>query len=198
MTVETLVVPLSIGIDIDDVLHPWYDIAHRVCLEAGLAGDVIPVTWRPYEEYGITTEAWWEALRVATHDGRLYHSEVDPNALEALWRLEHDGHKIHLVTARATHPLIDQETRDLIVQLTRDWADDNHVPYDTLTFTNDKAIVPTDVAIDDHIRHYDDQEAAGSRPYLVNRPWNAVPGGDHRRRVDSIVDFADLILRGIA
>jgi hypothetical protein len=188
------VVPeLALCVDIDDVIFPWYDRAHAACEAAGITNGVTPCTWVPHEEYGCTKEEWWQALGWATHSGDLYRGEPYPGAVQALWRLEAAGHHINLVTARGTHELIAPATRLSIHAQTRAWLHEHHIPYDTLTFSKDKTVVPADFSVDDNIGNYDALEAAGHYPYLVNRPWN-IDDGDRRRRVDSLAEFASQII----
>ena len=184
--------PLSIVIDIDDVLFPWYDNAHRVCEAAGLTNGVIPKTWQVFEEYGCTAEQWWATLREATVDGSLYLGDPYPGAVNALWRLEAAGHHLHLVTARGTHTP-DPELRGLIEAATHRWVAEWHLPYDSLTFSADKTVVPADFGVDDNVGNYDALERAGVASFLVNRSWNE-PHDDGRRRVDSLAAFAAIIL----
>lgn len=186
--------PLAVMADIDDVLYPWYDTAHEVCTRAGITNGVTPRTWVVHEEYGCTLEEWWGALGVATNDGTLYGAKPIVGAIDALWALERAGATINLVTARATHPLIPEDIRRAIKDQTERWLLDHFVPYDTLTFTERKASVPADYSVDDSIRNYDELEAAGHRPFLVNQPWNQPPE-DGRRRVNHIAEAVAKILR---
>jgi hypothetical protein len=185
--------PLSIVVDIDDVLFPWYATAHRICQEVGLAPEgVTPTTWNVWKDYGCEPEQWWAALRDATLDGSLYLGEPYEGAIGGLWRLEAAGHHLHLVTARGTHTE-DPELAGLIQAATVRWVAEHFIPHDTLTFSKDKTVVPADFAVDDNLANYDALEAAGVVSFLVNRPWNA-PTGDGRRRVDSLAAFAAIIL----
>lgn len=185
---------LSIAVDIDDVVFPWYDRAHAACVAAGITGGVTPTTWSPHEEYEVTNEVWWEALATATLSGTLYSGDPYPGAIEALWRLDAAGHFIHLVTARSTHRLIAPEVAASIREQTVLWVTANHLPHETLTFSKDKTVVPADISVDDNIGNYDALDKAGHYPYLVNRPWNELTDGDQRRRVNSLTDFAAIVL----
>lgn len=187
---------LSIAVDIDDVLFPWYDNAHRASQAAGIAPEgITPVTWQPYDEYDCTAEQWWEVLRAATYDGTLYLGDPYPGAIGALWEFERAGHAIHLVTARGTHKSLDPEVKGLIEAATVRWLAEHHAPYDSLTFSHDKTIVPADYAVDDNINNYDALEAAGVAVWLIDQPWNR-DGADKqvRRRVNSLSEFADIVL----
>lgn len=186
-------VPLSIVVDIDDVLFPWYASAHRVCQEVGLAPEgVTPTSWEVYDEYGCTPEQWWAALRNATLDGSLYLGDPYEGAVAALWRLEQAGHHLHLVTARGTHTE-DPMLAEVIQAATVRWVAEHFIPHDTLTFSRDKTVVPADFAVDDNVGNYDALAAAGVVSFLVNQPWNQ-PADDGRRRVDSLAAFAAIIL----
>jgi hypothetical protein len=184
--------PLSIVIDIDDVLFPWYRSAHAICEAAGITNGVEPTTWEVWEDYGIEPEQWWATLRAATLDGSLYEAAPYEGSLNATWRLEAAGHFVHLVTARGTHTE-DPVLRECIEAATHRWLAAWHFPYDSLTFSADKTIVPADFAVDDNTSNYDALERAGAVSFLVNQPWNA-PYDDGRRRVDSLAAFAAIIL----
>ena len=43
---------LTVTVDIDDVIYPWYDTAHQVCTDAGISNGVTPRSWVVHEEYG--------------------------------------------------------------------------------------------------------------------------------------------------
>lgn len=185
--------PLSIIVDIDEPLYPFIETAHAVSIAAGLCpeGTPVPTAWDPYDGYGCTAEQWWEALAAATHTGVLYRADPQPGAVDALWRLEAAGHFIHLVTARGTNPSLGDAQSELIKYRTREWLRRHFVPFDTLTFSKDKTVVPADVAIDDHPRNCHDLHNAGVDTYILDMPYNR----DYpAKRVPSMAAFANLIL----
>jgi hypothetical protein len=178
---------LRVGVDIDDVLYPWYDRAHAACVAAGITNNVTPSSWSPYTDYGCTDQEWFDVLGAGAIDGTLYNADPIPGALHALDRLRDAGHTIHLVTARGA--LVRGR---LIRAATIAWLDDHQVPHDSLTFSTDKRIVPVDAFIEDSARNVEQLEAAGITTYMVNRPYNQHL--QHDPRVDTIADAVEQIL----
>lgn len=178
---------MRIGVDIDDVLFPWYDKAHAACLAAGITNGVEPSTWTPSDEYGCTLQDWLDALEVATLDGSLYRGAPYPGAVDALDRLRAAGHSIHLVTARGflVHG-------DLIRRHTVEWVAEYRVPHDTLTFSKDKTIVRADVFVDDSEKNIRELNAAGIPCCMVDAAHNRHV--EHDWRVASIAEFVDGLL----
>ena len=95
---------MRIGVDVDDVLYPWYASAHRVCSQAGVTNGIMPITWACYDEYGITFEEWQGVLSYPTLEGSLYLAAPYHGTRDALALLKNAGHTVHLVTARGTAP----------------------------------------------------------------------------------------------
>lgn len=157
---------LTVGVDIDDVLFPWYDLAHEACVAAGITNGMTPTSWAPFEDYGCTDQQWYDVLAGALHAG-MYEAPPLNGAVEALHRITDAGHKIHIVTARGllAHGLA-------IKAATVAWIEANDVPHVALHFTGDKTLVRTDVFVDDHPRHVRGLEAQGTRTWLVDRPYN--------------------------
>lgn len=177
---------MRVGIDIDDVLFPWYDLAHEASVKAGITNGCTPTSWAPYAEYGCTDEAWFDVLRDALEDG-MYQRAPIPGAIDAVRRIADAGHDVHLVTARgglANGLRIKAETVA--------WIEAHQVPHAGLHFLADKAAVRVDVAVDDSPRNTDALEAAGVCTWLVHRPYNA--GHDHPRRITHLSEFATAIL----
>ena len=177
-----------VGVDIDDVLFPWYDRAHTASVRAGITTpNNRPTTWWPYREYGCEPQAWYDALAVATLDGTLYAGDPFPGAVDALHRIAAAGHTIHLVTARgflAHGPAIKAQTIA--------WLDEHQVPHDTLTFSRDKTVVPCDWFVDDNVDNATAVAATGTRAYLLRQPWN-----QHNQTLPAVQDvpeFARIVL----
>lgn len=179
-----------VGVDIDDVLFPWYDRAHTASVTAGIA-DILhtPHTWHPYREYGCEPQAWYDALAVATLDGTLYAGEPMPGVVDALTRIRDAGHTVHLVTARG-HLAHGAAIKTQTIQ----WLDEHTIPHDTLTFSRDKTVVPCDWFIDDNVDNATAVAATGARAYLHRQPWNL-----HNRTlpvVRDMTEFAELVING--
>lgn len=178
---------MRVGIDIDDVLYPWYDVAHRVCEAAGITNGVTPETWAPHEEYGCTDVEWLDALGAATLSGELYNAEPFAGVVDELARLHAAGHTIHLVTARGFMQHGTQ-IRDATVHWLAKWQ----IPHDSLTFARDKRAVVTDVFLDDAPHNYD-QLVDHTEVWLLPARHNAAHI-EGRRSIASLREFVDLVL----
>jgi len=177
---------LTVGIDIDDVLFPWYDLAHEASVAAGITNGVTPSSWAPFQDYGCTDQAWFDVLAGALHAG-MYEAPPIPGAVEAVRRIADAGHSIHIVTARGllAHGLT-------IKAATVAWIETHDVPHDALHFAGDKTTVRTDVFVDDHLKHTTALEAVGTMTWLVDRVYNRTEA--HPRRISHISEFADALV----
>lgn len=184
----------KVGFDIDDVLFPWYARAHEACREAGITNDVEPISWRPYEEYGISKEQWLEALDLITTKGSLYLSSgPDEDAARALRSLVFDGHEVHLITARGF-----LNHKKLTVRHTVRWLERYGIPYNSLTFTRAKGFhakwLGLDYFIDDNEQNWRDVALAPhTGSYLLDRPWNQHVKTNYR--LQSVQQYVDIITK---
>src|SRR5690606_33248051 len=98
------------------------------------------------------------------------------------------GHEIIIITDRAwgTDPMNSQ--RNTIEAFAR-----AGIEYDELIFSADKTVGNVDMMVEDRLSNYDDLINTGVDAYLINRGWNKVEGGDARKRINSVVDFADIV-----
>lgn len=188
---------IVVGVDIDDVIFPWYYNAHDICFRAGLgvASEIIPQTWSPHEEYLVTLQEWCDVLGAATLTGELHSGDPIPGAIEALIEFCDAGAGIQLITARGF-----MQHGDEIRSRTMDWLSDHYVPHDGLHFTKKKVGVAKELGvthfIDDNVGNVEAMQVhnPGVRTYLQDRPWNQSPGFDVRR-VSNMTEFADAVLR---
>ncbi len=171
-----------VGVDIDDVLFPWYDLAHEASVAAGITNGVTATSWGPFAEYGCTDQQWFDVLGEALEDGMYLRAPI-PGALKALDRIAAAGYEIHLVTARGALANGLRIKRDTVEWITR-----HAVPHTGLHFTVDKTAVLVDYAIDDSPRNTDALDAAGVHTWLVDRPYNR--GHAHPRRITHVSEFA--------
>jgi 5'(3')-deoxyribonucleotidase len=188
----------DIGVDVDDVLHPWFNTAHSLCEAAGITNGAVPTIWRMYEAYGCDVEVWADVLDQATEAGTLYGVPPIPGAVEALRRLHWAGHRIHLVTARGTGVWQTTEQRHSIHRQTNIWVEEHAVPHESLIFESNKPFVARELGldyfIDDGIHNFEDleQAAPGCQAYLLTAPHN----GDYWTpfRLETMDEFADLVI----
>jgi hypothetical protein len=184
----------DIGVDIDDVLHPWSTIVHDLCYAAGLHdGSPYEGGWKMFEHYGCTEEEWGEVIGRAIEEGGLYDAPPIPEAVEGLRRLKWLGHRIHLVTARGF--LAGGEE---IKRQTELWVPEYAVPCDSLTFSKDKAAVANELGldffIDDGVHNFEaiQQDAKNCEPYLLSAAHNR----DYWTpfRLETMDEFVELVI----
>lgn len=185
--------------DIDDVWHPWCDLAHEASIIAGLcpAGTPAPGTWTPYEAYGVPRERWYEALDLATRTGFLHQSDPKPEDLEAFDDLTEAGAEHHFVTARGF-----MDNPELIREITSQWLDTHFDgKHQSLHFAKAKGSVASRLgathAIDDNLGNVEDLEGYGVRTFLMDQPWNRERTPFGVTRVKSIREFADAVIEGV-
>lgn len=182
---------MKIGIDLDGVCYDFsgslreYLVAHGIRFKHECPP---PTRWEFYFDWGMSTDEFLthchrgvEAGYVFTHGGPL------DEAPQAIRRLMSAGHTIHIITHRSFGKNGASESA------TRSWLDSHNFRFTSLTFAEDKTIVPTDWMIEDNLGNYDALDATACTPVLVDRAWNHIPD-DARRRVSSIGEFADLVL----
>lgn len=183
---------LSVSYDLDGVTYNFVE-ALRLSIHrrTGRPLETMPdaQTWEFYKhQWSMTTEEFLQHFADGINDGFIFrHGAPYPGAVEAMRRIADAGHEIHIVTARHIPGAEEMAERN-----TRAWLDEHNVPYTTLTFSDAKDIVPTDVFIEDRDVNYDALEAAGCFPWLITRPWNAHHPG---RRVDTHAEFIAVVER---
>lgn len=187
---------MRIGVDLDGVGHIFersfaeslvvYTGQHHSAAAALLTGQA--QSWTFYEELGLTLEQFIEVCNHGADMGILFTGHVHDGFADAMARMKAAGHTLHIITDRTygSTPKVSQD-------ITKLWLYDLGVEYDSLTFSADKTIVPTDVFIEDKPENYDALDAAGVLVYLVNRPWNAHHSVPARHRIESISEYADIL-----
>ena len=184
---------LDVGVDIDDVLHPWGMTAHGLCEAAGLTGGNMYTGWKMWEDYGCTEEQWAEVIARAVHEGGLYDVPPIPGSVEVLRRLTFLGHRVHLVTARGF-----MTNGDKIKQHTLDWISEFAVPHASLTFSKDKPEVARrlelDFFIDDAVHNFQalELEAPQTTTYLLSAPHNLDFWTPFR--LESMEEFGEIVI----
>lgn len=186
---------LRVGMDLDGVNYDFAASLGRFLLSTGYPADLMtdPMRWEFYRDWGMTDVEFVAACNAGVDAGIVFRTGGTlPGAADAWRRIRAAGHEIHSVTDRAFG------TGDKSEQNTIEWAAEEGLLYDSLTFSADKTVVPTDVFVEDKLENYDALTAAGRVVYLIDQPWNRIPGGDTRRRIASISDYADSIVSGEA
>ncbi|TCC19929.1 hypothetical protein [Kribbella sindirgiensis] len=185
---------MKIGVDIDDVIYPFMDTAHKLCEEAGITNGRQVDAWHMWESYGCTRKEFMAVMDAATLTGELYDALPIESAQWALKDLADAGHEIHLVTARG----FGWNHGRLVRYLTERWVKEWQIPHASLTFAQDKAPVALklglEMFIDDRVKNYDELDVAGVNVWLLHAPHNE--NERHGRRfVMSMIGFADVVDR---
>jgi FMN phosphatase YigB (HAD superfamily) len=195
--------------DIDDVLFPTIDSIHELARQAGYHnGDVEPC-WSGWEAYDIEPELYWDLWsQFAASEGYVRTPPIK-EAARALRSLAWAGHRVHLVTARGFMAHAKE-----IRAWTQEWVASYAIPWDTLTFAQDKVAAQQqiatelgddgnppwewsfDYAIDDRNKTIEALRAVGVDAYLLTHSHNREDHSDHR--VGSVPEFVDLILEASA
>lgn len=185
---------LNIGWDIDGVLYNITKAYHVYLREVHGRLDIDEsseaATYDWYTSHNISRPEFLAHLDDAVDKGHMFWSgdlyEYDVAA--HIRKLRNLGHKVHIVTYRFSGSESKAE------EATRFYLDSNEIEFDSLTFSEDKTIVPCDYFIEDHIKNYDALDAAGVKVYLMDRLYNRAENCT-RRRVFSSAEYVDIILR---
>jgi 5'(3')-deoxyribonucleotidase len=181
-----------VGIDLDGVGYvfenSWIDAANAYL---DLPEDLPyfkPQQWAWYLDLGFTLEEFLEVFAWGIDHGFIFTGPVSPGFAEMVKAIQMNGHSIHIVTDRSLG------TPGNAQRATIAWLAQHGVPYDSITFSRDKTVVKTDFFIEDKLENYDALREAGTACYLLNRPWNQPEGWDLRCRINSLDQFARLVI----
>ncbi len=184
---------LDIGLDIDNVLYPFSAVWARYAEGYfGVApGDFSAEaeSWAWYkDQFGLTTAQFLESYADGVHQGVIFtEGAPEPGSLRAALDLAAAGHRLHFVSARA----IPGVPSSLAFERTAAWLRTYGFPVTTLSITDDKSAVRTDVFLDDAPHNIETLEAAGHEyPLLWDRLHNRKADIYGPRRVQSWREFA--------
>lgn len=179
---------LRVGWDIDEPIFKWMERQHAHIVRAGLDNGIVPTTWKPYEEYGLTLEQWCAVLDKGTLAGTLTgRGRPVKGARRQLLRVKEAGHLNVAVTARGNF-----KYGRTIKRQTKEWVKRHRLPFDELHFARDKTSVPLDTMVDDNAGNYLSLFHHGVDVYLLDMPWNA--DVETTRRIHSIEEYVDIVL----
>lgn len=182
-----------IGFDLDGVLYDFGNSVRRYLDSIGRPYGFVddkpePHCWNFYEYWGLTLEEFKEICHEGVDAGYIFSGSARPNAAEAVRRVAAQGHEIIIITDRffGSEPINSHKA-------TEEWLWMHGIEWDELVFSADKLASPTDMFVEDKLENYDVLTAAGVDTYLITRDWNKVPGGDSRKRILDILDFAEVV-----
>lgn len=163
---------MRLGIDLDGCCYDFHGAMRRYLTQRkGYAASELPEPdrWNVWDCWGLDRQEWQTLFVQGVAEGVLFRQgDTYPDVAWTIDRLRAAGHTIHIVTDRDVHPAAASST-------TR-WLADQAIPYDTLTFSSDKTVVPVDVFIEDSPDNARTLEDAGVQVLLMDRPWNR---GEH-------------------
>lgn len=188
-----------VGFDSDGCIDCFGDGVHETLIAQGRghlwkSGPTPKPFWNWFEDWTNEDGTQWtyaqfkELVDWGVDRGIVFSGHWRPNGIESIGRVARLGHEIIIITDRGfgSDPMNSQ--RNTVEAFAR-----AGIEYDELIFSADKTCVWTDFFVEDKISNYDALVAAGTKAFLINRPWNEVPGGDSRNRIGDIKDYADAI-----
>lgn len=113
------------------------------------------------------------------------YANADPmdGALDGMRALHADGHKLHVITARAPH------------EATSAWLNAHEIPFTSLHFTKAKWSIPCHIYLDDGVQFLNGFYERGLTGVRFRYPHNA--GAPARYAVDTWPEFVELIRGGV-
>lgn len=182
-----------IGWDVDGVGHVFGDSCrmHLDHTERGhlwKSGPTKKPYWNWFQDWGWTTQEFIDFCNEAADCGCLFNGPIREGYAEAIEAVAKMGHLTIIHTDRPFG-----STPEVSEKITVEWFRKHEIEYDELWFGADKSTSNCDFFIDDKIENYDALVAAGTKAFLLNRPWNEVEGGDARNRIDSIDEYVRAI-----
>lgn len=181
---------MRVGFDLDGVLFNFGDSVKRYLESIGeghvwKSGPTEKPYWDFYKDWGWTGQQFVDMCNAGADAGFIFCGPARHNAAKAVQTVKELGHTVVIITDRpfGSTPYVSQMN-------TQKWLAQHKIPFDEIYFSADKTCVPTDMFVEDKLENYDALDAAGVEVYLINRAWNFVDGGDERRRIRSVIDYA--------
>lgn len=164
---------LRVGIDLDGVLFnfgqsckDYLDATSRGHLWK--SGPTPAPFWDWYKDWGWTSQEFVDFCNAGVDEGYIFRGNVRDGAVAAMWEIKTNGHELIIITDRSfgSSPVISQTA-------TKQWWKEEAFPdYDEIYFSPNKTIVPTDIFVEDKYENWKALIEAGTRCYLITRPWN--------------------------
>jgi hypothetical protein len=140
--------------------------------------------WKNEDGSFWTDEQFVQFCHEAADCGCLFNGPIRPGYKEGIDALAEAGHTIIIHTDRPFG-----STPEVSEKITVEWLSRHEIYYDELWFGPNKWESECDFFIDDKLENYDSLVDKGIKAYLLNRPWNEVPGGDARNRVNNMWEY---------
>lgn len=184
---------MRVGVDLDGCLYNFGDSVKRYLDFIGKgdvwkSGPTPKPYWDFYKDWNWTGQEFVQLCNDGADAGFIFCGPAREGAVEAMGRIARQGHQIIIITDRqfGTTPSVSENN-------TVEWLYLHGIEYDELVFSADKTCVQTDVFVEDKLENYDALLLSGSKPFLINRAWNFVEGGDARQRIDNVLQYAEAV-----
>ena len=184
---------LNIGLDLDGVLYPIeYDFERMIQNEVDSNFTVNDMTtWEFYKDFGLSTLEFNRMFAKYINNEEMFITQDPyPGVSEAIWKLHRMGHKLHIVTHRETPSA---ETASML--LTHAWLAKQKWPLKSVTIAEDKAIIQTDIFLDDAVHNLERLNSVSiamtgvSNAVCMNRLWNSDWKGLRINKFTTLVDL---------
>ena len=161
---------LQLGIDLDGVVYNFVDALREYLVQQrGFPRYELgeSTSWNFFKDnWGMDTQTFLSLFRDGVQSGHIFVTgEPEPGSIEALTTLREAGHSIHICTYRTIGPRA--------IPSTVAWLDIHGVPYDTITFAEDKTIIKADAFVEDKVENFEALEGVGTRSIIFDQKWNA-------------------------
>jgi uncharacterized HAD superfamily protein len=180
---EEVIPTYDIILDWDDVIYPFCHGVTDVMRMHGHAGTI--TRWQCHEDFDMEAEPFWNL--VYSEPWVLFGQRIEGEVIRSLNRLDHAGHRLHLVTARERD---DAQTYC--------WAQiqDYDLPFTSVTFTKDKGPMVTELnasfSLDDGPHNFHALDQRNHVAFLMDAPHNRDTYTE--KRVVSVKQFADIVI----
>lgn len=168
---------MKIGVDCDGILYDFVaSLQHFLTKYRGWSRFDLPdaLSWNFWDDqWSMTLEEFLDYCADGVDSGVVFKwGDPEVHSVEVLEALREDGHTLHVVTNRSFG--------SRSVENTESWLVEHGVPFDTLTFSKDKTVVPVDIFIEDNVDNYNALVDAGVCAVMFDRPWNQDKEDAHR------------------
>lgn len=184
---------MRVGNDLDGVGHVFGDTVRAWLIHTGRghlwkSGPNKKPYWDFFKDWGWTVKQFVEECNAAADAGILFDGPIREGYAEGIAAIAGMGHEIIIHTDRpfGTTPEVSEK-------ITVAWLEKHGIEYDELWFGADKTASKCDTFIEDKLENYDALTSAGTKTFLLNRPWNEVEGGDARTRINHYSEYVDAV-----
>lgn len=184
---------LRIGFDLDGVVYDFRKALSEYLVGAGHPQCTVEAArpdWDFFHGWGLSLDEYMDLYRAGVDAGYVLRvGDPLPGVVDAMRRLTDAGHTIHIVTDRSVG-----SEPGISAQHTAAWLAEHRFVFNSLTFSSDKTVVPTDYFIDDRYENYLARKKAGLGCHLLTRTWNVELGDRSTMRVKSVDEFVQTVL----